>query len=325
MGDKTGISWTDSTHNHWLGCTKVSPGCANCYAQVNRAVKIFGVEWGTGKPRRLASESTRNKPLAWNRAAAKDGVCRKVFCSSLSDWLDPEVPAEWLADLLELIASTPRLDWQLLSKRPELWQERLEAAAAFERSKPMSLHFGPASNWLAGNAPANVWVGTTVEDQRRADERVPALLAIPAKVRFLSMEPLLEAVDLESVYGALPEGAIDCNRGDDHRSGECGCAAGVDWVIVGGESGPNARPFDLAWARSIVKQCKEAGVAVFVKQMGDWTVADGNNVHGLKMLQLDPKNYGLRDDLVRVRFTAHHGAEPSEWPADLRVQEFPGG
>ncbi len=286
MGETTGISWTDHTFNPWTGCAKVSPGCTNCYAEglATRFAGSFG-GWGVGQPRKRTSAANWRQPLRWNKAAAQAGVRRRVFCASLGDWLDPEVPVEWLADLLELIASTPRLDWQLLSKRPELWRERLEAAAAFERSKPLPLHFGPASNWLAGNAPANVWIGTTVEDQRRADERIPALLSIPARVRFLSMEPLLEAVDLQTQLGGAEE---ECRVPNGWH--------GIDWVIVGGESGPNARPFDVAWARSIVRQCRDAGVAVFVKQVGDRS---------------------------NVPVTAHHGADLAEWPEDLRVQEFP--
>lgn len=292
MGDITGISWTDSTFNPWVGCTKVSPGCQFCYAEALN--KRFGKDvWGTGKARERTTAANWRKPILWNKQAAAAGVRRKVFCASMADWLDPEVPISWLADLLSLINATPMLDWQLLTKRPELWHERLTAVATevgtspYADSNPEFL----AQDWLAGNAPANVWIGTTVEDQKRADERVPALLAIPARVRFLSCEPLLEAVDLQAQLGGAQE-----SRGVPNGW------HGIDWIIIGGESGPNARPFDLAWARSIVKQCKEAGVAVWVKQMGDKPI-----------------------DRAGVRFAAHHGADPSEWPEDLRVQEFPNG
>jgi protein gp37 len=233
-----------------------------------------------------------------------------VFCASQADFLDPEVPVEWLADLQQLIVATPHLTWQLLTKRPELWRERFEAV------RDLGGTSGAAVTWLGKIPPRNVWLGVTVEDQKRADERIMALRAIPALVRFVSMEPLLEEVDLRRIK--IPEGITDVLNGHYGES-----IPVMDWIIVGGESGPNARPFNLAWARSIVKQCKEAGVKVWVKQMGDWTVADGNNARGLKMLQLDAKDYGLRDDLVRVRFSTHHGADPAEWPEDLRVQEFP--
>lgn len=146
------------------------------------------------------------------------------------------------------------------------------------------------SDWLDGNAPPNVWVGCTVEDQRRADERVHDLMLIPAKVQFLSMEPLLEAVQIPLPF-LYYKGAIQ-------------------WVIVGGESGSKARPFNLSWAHGIVKQCKAAGVAVFVKQMGDLPV---------NPLSMSAGGEGLR----LPAYKAHHGADPSEWPEDLRVQEFP--
>lgn len=288
MGETTGISWTDSTFNPWIGCAKVSPGCTNCYAE-GFASRFGMVKWGVGKPRQRTTPANWAKPLAWNKAAAASGKRHLVFCASMADWLDPEVPAEWLADLLELIASTPRLTWQLLTKRPELWQERLQAAAAHENSGPLPCRYGPASTWLAGTPPANVWIGCTVEDQRRADERIPALLSIPARVQFLSMEPLLEPVTIPPTFLQY--------------------AGAQQWVIVGGESGHKARPFNLGWARSIVHQCRAVGVAVFVKQMGD-----------------DPRDFGEQGDddcEARLQFTSHHGADPTEWPADLRVQEFP--
>lgn len=290
MGEKTGISWTDATFNPWIGCKKVSPGCANCYAEVGPAAKFKGVKWGPGQQRVRTSESNWNLPLRWNRKAAAAGVRTKVFCASLADWLDPEVPAEWLSDLLGLIDATPNLKWQLLTKRPELWRERMEAVR--DRWAPVAELNGKllAGNWLTGTAPMNVWVGTTVEDQRRADERIPALLSIPAKVQFLSMEPQLEAVQIPLPF-LYYKGAIQ-------------------WVIIGGESGHKARPFNLGWARSIVKQCKDAGVAVFVKQMGDLPV---------NPLSMSAGGEGLR----LPAYKAHHGADPSEWPVDLRLQEFP--
>jgi len=367
MGETTGISWTDSTFNPWIGCAKVSPGCTNCYAEVLN--KRFGKDvWGVGKPRQRTTPANWRNPLAWNKAAAASGKRHLVFCASMADWLDPEVPVEWLADLLVLIAATPALTWQLLTKRPELWRQRVTAAGA--------VMTGPwVDHWLAGTAPANVWIGTTVEDQRRADERIPALLTIPARVRFLSMEPLLEQVDLGLWLGDYDCHA--CNRrfwGDDGNSiglkavgfrcdedctntdGTCECSVevcphcqtdngdgnsnatvgprsesdeeyhptGIHWVIVGGESGHHARWFNVDWARSIVQQCKTYGVAVFVKQLGampfleppvSWLVEEGS----------DYKNRYLIDEEGRAwpRLDDKGGANPAEWPADLRVQEFP--
>jgi len=193
----------------------------------------------------------------------------RVFCASLADWLDDEVPIEWLADLLDLVRRTPNLDWLLLTKRPQNWFGRIHAAfmhTADDRNNP---HL---TNWLVdwmgtehceepgepGTPPANVWIGTTVEDQQRADERIPELLKIPAKVRFLSCEPLLGPIRFAAVPGF----------------NKCG-SAGWDlirnlWVIAGGESGPGARPMHPDWARSLRDQCAAAGVPFLFKQWGVW-------------------------------------------------------
>jgi protein gp37 len=208
----------------------------------------------------------------WNASAQRDGVRRRMFVSSMADIFEahPQV-APWRAEALSLIEKCTTLDVQLLTKRPE------------------NVRAMVPPSWLA-SWPSHVWIGTTVEDQKRAEQRIPHLLNIPARVRFLSCEPLLEAVDLSPYL-------VD----DLYRMGRAPVAKEIQWVIVGGESGHGARAFDLAWARAIALQCSDAGVACFVKQMGD-----------------SPLDYG-----ARVRFTAHHGADPAEWPAELRVQEFP--
>jgi protein gp37 len=258
------IEWCDHTFNPWEGCTKVSPGCANCYAE-NRNTRFGGgtaVNWGKGAPRRRTSGHNWNQPVKWNEAAAAieavfnvpgpitsvlGPVARpRVFCASLADWLDDEVPIEWLADLLDLIQRTPHLDWLLLTKRPENWYERTRLVACLlSRTKAPRPNYALLSflaEWKLGSPPDNVWIGTTVEDQVRADERIPALLSIPARVRFLSCEPLLGPVYLHrarQAWTGLP---------------------GIDWVICGGESGPKARPMYPDWARSLRDQCAEAGV-----------------------------------------------------------------
>jgi hypothetical protein len=182
--------------------------------------------------------------------------------------------------------------------------------------------------------PSHVWVGATVEDQKRAEQRIPRLLRVPARVRFLSCEPLLEAVNLEAVFSVYdkhgePSGPR-CNLDG---------TPSVSWVIVGGESGHNARPFDLAWARSIVRQCADAGVACFVKQMGDAPVDSArvdiiNEAGGVAYVRpvgdpdgmvAEARRIGRTVRPHRPRFVAHHGADPSEWPLDLRTQEFPAG
>lgn len=309
MGEKTGIAWTDSTFNPWIGCTMVSPACANCYAEQSKPTKQHGVRWGPGQPRHRTGPETWRKPLRWNREAEASGVRRKVFCLSLGDWLDPEIPVEWLSDLLELIGETPWLDWQLLTKRPECWKERMEAVVAHGDSKTSRWADKPAAvaagTWLSGiRIPPNVWVGCTVEDQQRANERIPLLLRIPALVRFLSMEPLLEGINL---FQASRPGDGTYIAEFSARNTALG---DLNWVIVGGESGDKARPFNLGWARDIMRQCEAAGVAVFIKQMGD--------------LPINPLSMSAGGEGLRLpAYKAHNGADPAEWPEDLRVRQFP--
>jgi protein gp37 len=261
MGQNSSIEWTDHTHNHWIGCTHVSPGCEHCYAETLMDQRWGKVEWGKGKPRLLTSEANRRKPLAWNKAAAKNGARPRVFSASLSDWLDEEVPIEWLADLLTLIERTPHLDWLLLSKRIDRWSDRLHRVVR-------ETHDGAdtfASRWLDGDAPDNVWAMTSVEDQRRADERIPYLLRVPARVRGLSCEPLLSTVDLSPwmVFEGQYEKA-------EWMLAKYGSSQPLSWVIAGGESGAGARPMRPDWARSLRDQASAADVAFFFKQFGEF-------------------------------------------------------
>lgn len=281
MGESTGISWTDHTANFWMGCEKISPGCKHCYAEKLVTGRLGLPVWGPAK----TTERKRSKGAwvdvpRWNRAAARDGARRRLFVSSLADvFEDHAMVAPWRAEALELLASCTSLDVQLLTKRPEHIRAMVPPA------------------WLT-SWPEHVWIGCTVEDQKRAVERIPHMLAVPAAVRFLSMEPLLEAVDLTRLsYGGATLNALTGHiAGPDDMIPER-----VSWVIVGGESGHKARSFDLAWARSIVGQCVAAHVPVFVKQMGD-----------------NPLNGGQHP-----RYLAHHGADPGEWPRSLQRQEFP--
>ena len=213
MAQQTEIAWCDSTFNPWIGCTKVSPGCAHCYAERDFDLRKHMAKWGAGQPRHRTSEAYWKQPLKWDRDQAELVRCAnlagehpprrpRVFCASLADWLDDEVPVEWLADLLDLIRRTPSLDWLLLTKRPHLWQKRINAAKVSIGRGPRIETAAMLNNWAGffgtGEPPANVWIGTTVEDQVRADERIPALLSIPARVRFLSCEPLLGPVQLST-------------------------------------------------------------------------------------------------------------------------------
>ena len=260
MGANSNIEWTTHTFNPWIGCTKVSPGCVHCYAEESTPTRAMGIEWGKGKPRHRTSAGNWAQVVQWNNRAIKHQIAApslgedhhrpRVFCASLADWLDNEVPIEWLADLLDLIRRTPDLDWLLLTKRPQVWQKRMQEAQDFHFDHGDRNVTGWLQDWRKhGIAPANVWLGVSVEDQQRADERIPELLKIPAKVRFLSVEPLLERVDL-NVAGA--GGRTDTSA--------------IDWVIIGGESGTPRRDCGVEAIESVAQQCVVAGVPVFVKQ-----------------------------------------------------------
>jgi protein gp37 len=348
MSATTNIAWCDSTWNPWHGCTKVSAGCANCYAETmsRRNPAVLGV-WGPGKPRVRAVPASFNAPLKWNkkpwvcarcgqtfRANESHDPCghwtecenhrRRVFSLSLGDWLDTEVPIEWLADMLDVIRRCPDLDFLLLTKRPESWHSRLSAINDLLQDQ----HHGDdrfdlrcwVNEWLyeqninvtgPANDYANIWLGVTVENQEQAHKRIPELLKIPAKVRFLSVEPLLEPVDLIHWLSDF-----DSDNGIHSTK--------PDWCIVGGESGPKARPCAVEWIRSIVQQCVTHNVPCFVKQLGSNTFADRDD------LNTNPKTiaYTLHPcDRTRTAVFSrwHHpkGGDPAEWPADLRCQEFP--
>lgn len=239
MSENSKIEWTDHTFNPWEGCQKVGPGCDHCYAETRNARFAGGtaINWGPGAPRRRTSASNWNKPLLWNKQAdafmAAHGRRQRVFCASLADVFDNAVDPQWRIDLWDLIKATPNLDWLLLTKR-----------------------IGVVASWAAlWPLPANVWLGATIVNQAEADRDIPKLLAVPAARRFLSMEPLLGAVDLMPMF--------------EHRA-EVWNDTGVDWVIVGGESGPGARPMHPAWARDLRDQCKDAGVPFLFKQWGEW-------------------------------------------------------
>lgn len=250
----TKIEWAHHTFNPWEGCTKVSPGCANCYAETrnSRFNKGVSVNWGHRAPRRRTSERNWNQPFKWNAEAKELDHRPRVFCASLADWLDPEVPIEWLADLLNTIEATRHLDWLLLTKRPHLWRERMEEVASIWGDSI-------ACEWLRGAPPANVWIGTSVEDQERAELRIPQVLDIPARVRFLSCEPLLGPLDLVCM---LSGDALHTKNG-----------RWIDWIICGGESGPGARPMHPKWVRDLRDQCEYVhhSVPFLFKQWGEWS------------------------------------------------------
>lgn len=350
MADNTEIAWADSTFNPWIGCTKVGPGCDNCYAEADFGQRKQRAKWGPGNPRSRTSVANWKKPVQWNakpfyecphcgnRSEANmiSGlsvggelmpVCpachhgpmkparRRVFCASLADVFDNEVPAEWRADLFALIEATPNLDWLLLTKRIGNVERMIMSAL---RSMFMQTNREPMMwPW------PNVWIGATICNQAEADRDIQKLVAVPATVRFLSMEPLLGAVDIAkwldpwtcsncghhgSYQDTGPDRCsicdvelVDGEHGDgvcpvcgiseaqsDEAGGTCPNCVSVtgwsrdygykfdsekrliDWVIVGGESGPKARPMHPDWVRSLRDQCREAGVPFLFKQWGEF-------------------------------------------------------
>lgn len=267
MGKNSKIEWTHHTFNPWRGCTKISPGCTNCYAEKlsKRNPATLGV-WGDHGTRVVAVDSYWQQPPKWNRDAKQVRERRRVFCASLADVFEdrPEL-VEPRYRLFDLINQTPDLDWLLLTKRPE---------NVIRIYDDISNHFG----WDEDMSVMNIWLGVTVENQEYADRRIPELLKIPASVRFLSCEPLLGPVSLEHVnFGN--EIAIDLHDVLFPQRGPRYPGNGkpfpqypgnsIDWVIAGGESGPNARPSHLDWFRSLRDQCKAANVPFHFKQMGE--------------------------------------------------------
>lgn len=257
MSANTKIEWCDHTFNPWEGCQKVGPGCDHCYAEARNARFAGGtaINWGPGAPRRRTSPANWKKPLAWNNNAdaflAKHGRLQRVFCASLADVFDNAVDPAWRADLFALIQATPALDWLLLTKRIG------------------NVHSLLPEHITGGELPNNVWLGATITSQAEADRDIPKLLAMPARVRFLSMEPLLEPVSLRWL-AAWPDNEPTTAQSPNGHTNHLDGLRRLDWVIVGGESGPGARPMHPDWARSLRDQCAAAGVPFLFKQWGEW-------------------------------------------------------
>lgn len=268
------IEWTHHTFNPWIGCTKVSPACRACYAEA--MAKRYGwVEWGAGKPRKRTSANNWRQPVRWDREARAAGTRKRVFCASLADVFDAEVPTEWRDDLWSLIRVTTNLDWLLLTKRPENIKAMLPA------------------DW--GQGWPNVWLGVTAENQEMADLRLPVLLQVPAVVRFASVEPMLDAMDLCPYL-----------------------VQGLHWVIVGGETGKGAHRVHPEHARGLRDQCVNTGVAFHFKQWGDLN-ADGLRVGKKKAGRvLDGRTWGeLPVPVVNVGTTTAATAIPPTAPGTL--------
>lgn len=310
MADTSKIEWCDSTFNPWIGCTKIGPGCDHCYAERHMDKRLGKARWGAGNPRVRTGDANWRQPLRWNARpfvqctgcgwrgewatngslaccpdcvrpeSAMQAARRRVFCASLADVFDNEVPERWRRDLFRVIAETPHLDWLLLTKRIGNAGQMLADAT------------GSRTPWN------NVWIGATVVNQAEADRDVPKLLRVPARVRFLSIEPMLGPVDLNQTHGGTRwiGGQRGCGGTHRHSGDPTGhdhggstkrvigdprqphhhhddrCGSGIDWVIAGGESGParTVRILHHQWARNLRDQCAAAGVPFLFKQWGEY-------------------------------------------------------
>jgi protein gp37 len=272
MAENSKIEWTDHTFNPWTGCTKVSPGCDHCYAE-SWAKRSGTVRWGPGEQRRRTTNTNWRKPLAWNAAHAEffaqHGRRQRVFCASLADVFDNEVDAMWRADLFMLISETPHLDWLLLTKR------------IGNAAKLLPVWYEDPAAWEFGDgfAHPNVWLGASIVNQEEADRDIPKLLNTPAAKHFLSMEPLLGPVNLEQLPAVNYSRMFQSGETLKSLSGGVWNGSGyriwhhpfrLDWVIAGGENGPNARPLHSDWVRSLRDQCKAEFVPFHFKQWGEW-------------------------------------------------------
>lgn len=316
MSTDSKIEWTHHTISFWWGCTKVSEACRNCYAETVSKIfgqRLFGTapEWGAGKPRASRLEAAVKDAKAHQRRAVKARLKALeegkpaprtlIFVNSMSDWLDDEVPVHWLATLLQTLAACPDLTFQLLTKRPQNFRSRLEAVILESANHAAQdwPHGGAdvANFWLANSPPKNVWVGTTVEDQKAADTRIPTLLQIPARVRFLSCEPLLEPITFgpSGDGGNLLEGIEWIGNGPNYRN----YGARIHWVIAGGESGKDARASHPAWFYALRDQCTTANVPFFFKQWGEWLPSGPEADHLPQDKTFKPDRF--RDGLILLR------------------------
>ena len=333
MADGTGIEWTSATWNPLVGCSLESPGCARCYAMrlaarlermgsaryagLTRETKA-GAVW-TGEVRLV--EEALTQPLRWKRP-------RRIFVNSMSDLFHEDVPDEWIDRVFAVMALAPQHTFQVLTKRSERMRAYLDGRTGSlgGRIYPHWAEFGTAHK--IGLRPEmlhlplpHVHLGVSVEDQARADERIPHLLATPAAVRWISAEPLLGPVDLRFLQPGDPPVEIDALAGTHGvyrpHGGE---NASLDWVVVGGESGPGARPMHPDWARSLRDQCAAAGVPFFFKQWGTWAPAPDGGSYA------EHRKRGASDYLVFPNLTAMEligkaragslldGVEHKAWP-----------
>jgi len=326
MGTDTTISWTGASWNPirarnketgkvgWH-CVKVSPGCANCYAEnQNRwtGTGLHYVEESAEKVDVFLDEEMLRKPLSWKP--------QRIFPCSMMDLM--LAPREHVDRVFGVMARARHQTFQVLTKHPELLEEYLQDAYAggmydiAERAFPDIVDQGQVLAGFADELP-HVWLGTSTENQRQLDERLPRLLSIPASVRFISAEPLLGPLNLQDAVWPLCRASGEKHERD-HDGGMWCEERAVDWVIVGGESGRKARRCMLEWIDSIVLQCQEANAPVFVKQVGAWSEAERPSSPLLSGCFVHATSGG-----VRLALNDRKGEDPSEWPEALRIREFP--
>lgn len=316
----TKIEWSEMVWNPVVGCTKVSQGCKHCYAKDLHDKRHKAYLAGKAMPQQYAEPFERVQlmperlevPLHWKKP-------RTVFVNSVSDLFHEDVPFEFIDKVFAVMALTPQHTYQVLTKRPERMRDYMTTPERAEEigyraydvweESGLAANGDVASALIRGGAACalqeasspwpllNVWMGVSVEDQAAADQRIPVLLETPAAVRFLSCEPLLGPVAL-----GTPNNWLDA-------------FGGIDWVIVGGESGSGARPCNVAWIRSIVEQCKAAGTACFVKQLGTGYVHDSEYPRGNGLPEFSMSAYSKRKN--------RKGGDPADWPSDIRVREMP--
>lgn len=334
MAENTKIEWCTHTWNVWRGCEEVHTGCENCYAKqmALRNPKQLGT-WGPDGERVSGADAMWNAPLRWQRKAEKTGQRVSCFPSMMDPFEDRPDLVPWRERMMGIIDQCWMVDFLLLTKRPgnvrRMWPMK-EGPTAVDLLGPLpSLDNGVP--WSDGDRTndfrSNVWIGTSISDQETADKYVPELLKLRdlTPCLFLSCEPLVGPVDLMYPKSLFPSGPRYCCSGHD-----CGCAgrpidpplicggtsdSWIDWVIVGGESGTSARPCEVGWIRSLVRDCKSADVPVFVKQLGAACRGD-------QPLILDDDE---TSPPARMPLWLKHpkGGDPNEWPEDLRVREFP--
>lgn len=316
MASKTNIEWTEFNWNFLRGCKRVSEGCRNCYAET-----IAGRFSGEGLP--YHGLATQNGEARWTGEIAFDErtllapLKRKkptvYFVNSMSDLFYEKVTDEMIDKAFAVMALCPQHTFQILTKRPERMRQYFDRLVADVIAGALPEY---GSKEASFRLPlSNVWLGVSVEDQRTADERIPLLLDTPASVRWISAEPLLGPVNLVQTLWTCVEEAVAMSFSHswnaEDRTMEVSAVFGIDWCVVGGESGSGARPCDIDWIRSIVGQCKSADVPVFVKQLG----RRPKHAVALRAGEVPvPTRFDLRD---------RKGGKPDEWPEDLRVREFP--